>query len=241
MHPFLIHGGDIGFTSTQRSSYDDACATYPISGAAQESDFSLSLHRLHRLLFSAFSTSRAPTVHLGSNARKRPVKCSRLDRTRLDSTRLDSKSTRLSTLPSERVRPEQRPDSPTSMKNVLWISRRPIGGSTNSFAQWPRIVNFKRALFSFVFTFPVLLCLYVNSLLSPLVVSFLSFFFFPLFLLLPHACLAKPTGHRCSKPLYLTRNGPSYTRTAHLSILLLVCIATTRVYFFLIVGSLALW
>lgn len=45
-HPFLIHGSDIGFTSTQGSSYDDACATYPISGAAQESDFSLSLHRL---------------------------------------------------------------------------------------------------------------------------------------------------------------------------------------------------
>lgn len=91
MHPFLIHGGDIEFTSTQRSSYDDACATYPISGAAQESDFSLSLppsHRLHRLLFSAFSTSRAPTVHLGSNARKRPVKRSRLDRTH--SARLDS-------------------------------------------------------------------------------------------------------------------------------------------------------
>lgn len=65
-------------------------------------------------------------------------------------------------------------------------------------------------------------------------------FYFFLFLLLPHACLAKPTGHRCSKPLYLTRNGPSYTRSAHLSILLLVCIATTRVYFFLIVGSLAL-
>lgn len=44
-HPFLIRGSDIGFTSTQGSSYGDACATYPISGAAQESDFSLSLHR----------------------------------------------------------------------------------------------------------------------------------------------------------------------------------------------------
>lgn len=85
---------------------------------------------------------------LGSNARKRPVKRSRLDRTRLDSTRLDSASTRLSTLPPERVRSEQRLGTPTSMKNVLWISRRPIGGSADSFVQWPRIVNFKRALFS---------------------------------------------------------------------------------------------
>lgn len=121
MHPFLIHGGDIGFTSTQGSSYDDACATYPISGAAQESDFSLSLHRL--VYSSASSTSRAPTVHLGSNARKRPAKRSRLDRTRLDSTRLDSRrvdSTRLSTLPPEGARPEQCRGSPgIYMKNVL--------------------------------------------------------------------------------------------------------------------------
>jgi len=84
-HPFLIHGGDIGFTSTQGSSYDDACATYPISGAAQESDFSLSLHRL--VYSSASSTSRAPTAHLGSNARKRPAKRSRPDSTRLVLTR----------------------------------------------------------------------------------------------------------------------------------------------------------
>lgn len=158
MHPFLIHGGDIGFTSTQRSSYDDACATYPISGAAQESDFSLSLHRLHRLLFSAFSTSRAPTVHLGSNARKRPVKRSRLDRTRLDSTRLDSESTRLSTLPSERVRPEQHPDSDIYEKRTINFPAANRRNHGRLCSVTPNC-QFQRALFSFVSTFLVLLCL----------------------------------------------------------------------------------
>jgi len=49
--PFSYGGGDIGFTSTQGSSYDDACATYPISGAAQESDFSSFLFFGSSILF----------------------------------------------------------------------------------------------------------------------------------------------------------------------------------------------
>lgn len=241
MHPFLIHGGDIGFTSTQRSSYDDACATYPISGTAQESDFSLSLHRLHRLLFSAFSTSRAPTVHLGSNARKRPVKRSRLDRTRLDSTRLDSKSTRLSTL-GERAgaAPSLSDIYEKRIMNFPAANRRKheqLCSVTPDCQLQTRSLLFR--LYVPCSSLPLRKLPSVSSRgqLSLLLIFLL---YFSLFLFLPHACLAKPTGHRCSKPLYLTRNGPSYTRAAHLSILLLVCIATTRVYFFL-VGSLALW
>lgn len=71
---------------------------------------------------SASSTSRAPTVHLGSNARKRPAKRSRLDRTRLDSTRLDSeKSTRLldPILGGSPGRSNVGGASPAYMKNVL--------------------------------------------------------------------------------------------------------------------------
>lgn len=101
---------------------------------------------------------------------------------------------------------------------------------------------YARALFSastfsvFFFAFAqTSFCLLSWSAFS---LSSLSLLLLFLSLLFPHACLAKPTGHRCSKPLYLTRNGPSYTRTAHLSTLLLVCIATTRVYFFLSSASL---
>ena len=202
-HPFLIHGGDIEFTSTQGSSYDDACATYPISGAAQESDFSLSLH--HLVYSSASSTSRAPTVHLGSNARKRPAKRSRPGSAQLDSSwlrRVDS---------TPRPYLWKKPDRSNAgtplayMKNVLWISRRPIGWSMDSFAQWPRIVNFKRVLFFIALTSlrylsslrRLLFCLLSRPAFSP-------FFFFSVSLF--HACLAKPTGHRCSKPLYLTHS-----------------------------------
>lgn len=175
-HPFLIRGGDIGFTSTQGSSYDDACATYPISGTAQESDFSLSLHRL--VYSSASSTSRAPTVHLGSNARKRPAKRSRLDRTRLDSTRLDSESrldSRLSTLSPEGARPAGRSNAGAHRR--IWKTYYEFPGdqsevAPDSFAQWPRIVNLKSSpsLLSplFVRPFPpyALICLLSRPALS---------------------------------------------------------------------------
>lgn len=63
-----------------------------------------------RLYSSASSTSRAPTVHLGSNARKRPAKRSRLDRTRLASTRLDSR--RVYSRPYPRREPGRRARRP---------------------------------------------------------------------------------------------------------------------------------
>lgn len=46
---------------------------------------------------------------------------------------------------------------------------------------------------------------YAASLLSPLAAGFLSRFFL-FFLSVSLTCLAKPTGHRCSKPLYLTHS-----------------------------------